>query len=275
MALLTKKPALTPEELKIPYSKYYNLELEGPEQFVWQILSKGPMDPSDALPVDRRFEGVDPVSYRDVELGYCIMEDGSGYMTHYTYLPNIPAAMVNWWFQWFTFKTPNMPEGQGNLRYKIWCPPDHFDHGFINPEKPEEGVYLHESLDFGEGDPRHYAQRRSLDPSLATLPPKMDAAMKKAGCSYGFGVNSTEGITGRVSFQMTRPKGAGCELFGRTWYGFVVRDGKIVRDYSGTQANEEKMRKTILHNAVEMRHLSRLLPPLYAEYGTKPIDEDF
>lgn len=275
MSIIKIKPPLSPEERNIPYSKYYNLELEGPDQFARQILSKGPMDPADAVPVERRFDSIDPEAYLDVELGYCLMPDGSGYVTAYDYLPNIHPNMIDWWFRWFNVKTANMPEGRGNLRYKIWCPPDHFDHGNVNPDNPDDGTVMHESLDLGAGMSKLRSMRLPIYPSLTTLPPEKAAAMKKAGCSYGFSALTTEGLTSRISCRVVRPRGGGAEVFNRIWYGYAVRGGKIVRDLNGVQADEERMRIIAIHNIVEVRHLAKLLPPLYAEYGAKPFDEDF
>ena len=44
-----------------------------------------------------------------------------------------------------------MVEGQGNLRYKIWNPLDHWDHKFVNGVDDKDGVWSMETLDLGAG----------------------------------------------------------------------------------------------------------------------------
>jgi hypothetical protein len=36
---------------------------------------------------------------------------------------------------------------KGNLKYKIWNPADHYDHGFIKGKDKHDGIYTVESLD--------------------------------------------------------------------------------------------------------------------------------
>lgn len=52
--------------------------------------------------------------------------------------------MIDWWFIWHFITPPNVPEGNGNLRYKIWCPNEHWDTGVV--DKKDEKRYLDQAI---------------------------------------------------------------------------------------------------------------------------------
>ena len=56
-----------------------------------------------------------------------------------------------------------MPAGQGNLKYKIWNPLDHWDHGFVNGKDKIDGIWTVETLDLGEGEAPVYTIRHHVD----------------------------------------------------------------------------------------------------------------
>ena len=60
----------------------------------------------------------------------------------------------------------------------------------------------------------------------------------------------------------------------RNWRGYVLNDqGKIVRmtkEYPTPAAEHVKM--DIYHNLVEIPHMAKFLPQLYAEESNKPVD---
>ena len=65
------------------------------------------------------------------------------------------------------------------------------------------------------------------------------------------------------------------ERISRMWFGYTVKDGKIVRDEStpSSMLCEEHLRKTLIHATVEAQQGIKWLPQLYAEFHNKPDDE--
>jgi hypothetical protein len=61
-------------------AKYYDLPLYAPCPRETQLMRHMPLDPKDALPVNRLIDLLEPKGYLDAEYGYCTMPDGSGYM---------------------------------------------------------------------------------------------------------------------------------------------------------------------------------------------------
>jgi hypothetical protein len=110
-----KRIELTPEEKAKPYSKYFYKEPSSPAPERLALMDK-PMDPSKALPIERINDLLDP-GYHEVEAGWCIMPNGTGYIANHLPMPGVTVDMVNWWFAWHSLE---------DLRYKIWWPDGHF-----------------------------------------------------------------------------------------------------------------------------------------------------
>lgn len=72
--------------------------------------------PSLALRIEDRNDLFRP-GYLECETGYCIMEDGSGYLANHTFMPGVTREMFEWWFAWHSVE---------DLRYRIWDPEDHY-----------------------------------------------------------------------------------------------------------------------------------------------------
>ncbi len=147
-----------------------------------QLIDAGPMDSKAGdqgrgLPGPAAAQGLSKVEY-----GYCMMEDGTGYLAVYTTYPNCTPEMLGWWFRWLNVHTKGMPEGQGNLKYKIWNPADHWDHGFINGKDKWGGIYTVESLDLGQGEEMVYTIRHAVDLRDYGLTEEREQALNAAGC---------------------------------------------------------------------------------------------
>ena len=106
------------EEKLLSYSKYYYWVMEGPNPVALQILNSGPVDPNMALAVQNINDILKP-GYLPIEQGYCLMPGGSGFIANYVKMPGVTAKMIDWWFVWHFITPPSIPEGNGNLRYKI------------------------------------------------------------------------------------------------------------------------------------------------------------
>jgi hypothetical protein len=243
-----------------------------------------PLDPEDALPVDRLVDLLEPTGYHKAEYGYCRMPDGSSYMAMYFVYPYCTPQMLGWWFRWLNVPPKDQPEGTGNLKYKLWCPPDHWTHRFINDKDPSVGMWAIESIDLGEGDERVYYLRERLDAKDYGLSASREKDLLEAGCWVDLATVTfySPEEPPRAQYPgswlwltLSRPCAqGGIELRTRLWIGYGAKDGKVYFDPATPPAalSEETMRKFLIHTTVEHQHLAKLLPKLYAEYSDRPDD---
>ena len=110
-----RKIPITPEQEALPISKYYHREPAPIPAEKLALLAKGPCDPGCALDIHHRND-LFLSGYLPVETGYCVLEDGTGFVANHTAMPGVTAEMFDWWFAW---------HGCGPLRYTIWDPEDH------------------------------------------------------------------------------------------------------------------------------------------------------
>ena len=82
--ILNKGPELSPEEKNSPLAKYYDIPLTPPGPLHQQILDYGcPLDPKLAIKIENMLDLLQVTGYQKQEFGYCMMEDGTGYMATY------------------------------------------------------------------------------------------------------------------------------------------------------------------------------------------------
>jgi hypothetical protein len=286
-----KGPELSPEEKKSPLAKYYDIPLTPLGPLQQQIIDYScPLDPKLALKPENMLDLAQVTGYQKQEYGYCMMEDGSGYVAVYTTYPNCTPEMVSWWMRWVNIYPKSLPKGRGNLKYKLWCPPDHYDHDFINGKDAMGGVWTVESLDFGEGDPKYGTIRHHVNLRNFGLTEQKEKELKAAGCwvdpSYvtfhtavpyhapGMSHTQLPGTYLNLTLSRMNPLGI-MEKISRMWVGYTVKDGKVVRDEStpSSMLCEKFLRKLLIHATVEAQQGSKWFPELYAKYHDKPDDE--
>jgi hypothetical protein len=272
-----KMPELATEEKKLPLAKYWEkYPLLMPPPLHRQLLDAGPMKLEDAVPAERWLDLLQIEGYRKVEYGYCMMPDSSGYYVEY-YLtpPAVKREMRAWFGKWVNIKSKSMVPGQGNLRYKLWCPVDHWDHKFVNGTDGSDGIWAFGTLDLGKSGAKNGSAETSHSINLRDygLTEKRENELKEAGCAVRAVYEEVEGGHHLV-LSLTRPcPFGGTETLSHEWIGWYAKDGKIVRD-EGTPVSEGYLKNVLEHNVVEHMHLPRFLPELYAEYHDKPMDAD-
>lgn len=120
---MSKLVPITEEQKKLSYAKYFYKPLAPmPEESV-RIAESGPVAIEKALHIDDRNLLFEP-GYLDTEIGYCVMEDGTGFVANLTKMPGVTAEIFDWWFAW---------HGLGELRYSIWDPEDHYSARSLDP----------------------------------------------------------------------------------------------------------------------------------------------
>ena len=273
---------LTENESRMPCARFYtDYPLHKPNPIYQQVLDQGPMDPKDAIPAQDWLSLIDIADkgYRDVMYGYCMMPDGSAFYIEYSTSPVTWQGKWRRWFgQWYNCYSKSTDPAEGNIRYKIWNPIDHWDHKFINGKDDSDGVWSLETLDLGKtGDPskgipqisyrlnlRDYGLTEEREEELKARDVRVEAFWEEFPGNPGH----------HLVLRFSRP----CPLGGREsvnceWLGDYPVDGKIVRDAS-TPCSEEIVRNILIHNTVERQHLYEVLPDLYEAYKDKDLTED-
>ncbi len=273
-------PELTEAEKKLPISKYYtDYPLHYPNPLYQQLLDNGEMDWKDAISVENWLDILTVDSYCKVEYGYCMMPDGTGYIANYSVLPgNITPEMRMWYVKWLNIHSKNLPEGCGNIRYKLWNQKDHMNHGLVNGDF-KQGIYTLETLSMGrdEREVAHLSVRHNFDVRDYGFSEEKYDELQKAGVAITSCWESFDCPGSHLVLSVTRncPLG-GVETCSREWIGYKAENGKVIRDYDtpGFMLNAQYLRDVQIHNTVEQQHLATFLPDLYAEYKDKENDAD-
>ena len=270
------KVPLCEQEKKIWYSKFYALPFEGLRESDSAVLD-APMDPAKALPIGSLLEFLRVKDEKEtVENGYCIGPDGHSYIVCTEYYPEFTVPMMVWWFQFLNHHPKDMPIGVGNLRYKIWCPADHWNHGLLDPDDPNSGLFINETLDLGAGTmERIEVINRSYTEEDIGLTPEMAKAMKDAGYAWMGGKGYGHGLPGGMGINIFKPvPEGGIKWSSIGWGGYQMKHGKPVELLGVNPPTYAEMKRELSHNIAERRHLHTFLGELYAVQSRKPLWED-
>ncbi|MBP1625785.1 MAG: hypothetical protein H6Q00_260 [Holophagaceae bacterium] len=248
-----------------PYAKWFDRPITPAPQEIYELLDKGPIDPSDALLLENRNDLLKP-GYLSVERGWCMMPDGSAFVAGLTKMPGVTAEMLEWWFYW---------HGLRGLRYAIWDADDHYDVQ-VAPECLERRL-----------DPSLSIKERGWDTTdivtedvgtgcmvldIAFVSPMTFgydmAAFEKGACTAISANLGPHGGDRLVCFShVARDIPGGVELRSRFWIGWNMVDGKPVR--VGTQVPTEVVeglaKGLVYHCPKEYHNLAAILPGVYAE----------
>lgn len=274
-----KIPELTAEEKTFPASRFItDYKLYPPNPLQQQILDAGPIPVEDAIPIDRWLDHLQITGYPKVCYGYTMMPDGSGFYIEYSASPATwQGKWRRWYGKWYNQYSKSMVPGQGNLRYKIWNPVDHWDHKFVNGKDDTDGVWSMETLDLGAtGDASKGigAVSHNIDLRDYGLSEERYEALVAADCRPEACYEEFDAPGHHLVLRFSRP----CPLGGREsinceWMGYWAKDGKIIRDEE-TPVDETYLKNVITHNTIERQHLYEVLPDLYEAYHALPMDAD-
>ena len=262
---MSQRPVLKPEERALSYAKYYDLPITPIPAEKLAILEAGPMDPKDALPIERRNDLFLP-GYLPGEIGYCVMPNGTGFIANRTEMPGVTPEMFEWWFAW---------HGLNDMRYRIWDPEDHFYARQQMPEKVlDPSVPMREKTwgtvhdvleDIGAGPDRlilEFQYPHVLGYEEEKVGTSVCATMM---CANGHGPTPGEGVAA-IMTHMVREIEGGIELRSRFWIGYGLVDGQVVKLLpDGVKVPEVVPQGLFAHNLKEFGHLATILPSLYAE----------
>lgn len=267
-------PPLTPEEKLRPFAKYYR----DPVPPVPEHLAKmdTPCDPSKAIFPEQMNDLLNP-GYLDVEIGWCNLPNGAGFIANCYQHTGVTAAMIDWWFAWHTLE---------DLRYRIWYPPQHGGI-MISPETRKRmldpsipmreknwGVTHHvtencdcgmENIDISFLSPKDFGfdMSRWKEPFVSTF---------AGGFGWACTVDKTdESITApALMCHIFRNIPGGIEHRTRFWLGYRLSNGKPELSLPpGIAVPTFAVQGLARHNVKEFKNLGVLLPQIYREIGGK------
>lgn len=267
---------LNEKESKRPYAKYYTEDMAQPNQDQIAKLLQGPMDPQLAISPEDAYKLLEP-GYVEGETGYCVLENGAGYLAVNNQFPGATLEMVKWWFAWHPLE---------QARYRIWNPYCHQSVAISDENREkilDDNIPLEEKIkdvihfvmeDIGGGMEDvviHFMAPEALGFSKSEL--DKNNAFIIGG--YGLSENRTN-PTGKVPAIMLhyfRETENGLESRTRFWMGYRYNKGipMCVLPH-GVRVPEIVPMGLALHNVEEYSHLASFLPKLYKELGeNKPI----
>jgi len=265
---------LTAREKERPYSKYFYQPMAPVPKEILDFLEHGPIDAALATPIEQRNDLLKP-GYLPAEMGYCIMPDGSGYVSMLTRMPGVTSEMIDWWFAW---------HGLEGLRYKIWDPDDHLGV-HVAPQdlarRLDPGLSLRERNwnttdivleDIGTGNLElaiSFMSHEDFGYDMDRFrPPNVLTAVSANASLAGPGIPI-------VTFtHFVREIPGGIELRSRFYMGWNIINKKPVR--VAEQIPLELVRGLAYHCPKEYTNLAAILPTVYSENVSR-VDriEDF
>ncbi len=262
---------LTEAEQTRPYSKYYHQPLAAPNPQLMAVLQQGPMNPAHALMPEQINDLLKP-GYLEVETGYCILPDGTGYAAVNTRFPGVTVAMVNWWFAWHALE---------DMRYMLWFPKGHYGieiseadrAAILDPATPMTEKFqgrTHTVIEDTGGGPEDI-RISFLKP--AALGFDMDR-FKAPAAGTVIGANGVAQLRSggpkapAIMVHLVREIPGGVEFRTRFWMGYHMIDGKPVKLLpEGVRIPMEAPMGLAFHNVEEYSNLAAILPDLYRESG--------
>ena len=113
-----KKVGVSREEKQLPYYKYFEQDLAPVPEEKLAVLEAGPQKEKKAVPFEQKDLFLAGKDDDYCQIGYGVMDDGTGFVSNTTYMPGVAGEMLDWWFPWHSVGS--------DLRYKIWDPEDHY-----------------------------------------------------------------------------------------------------------------------------------------------------
>jgi phloretin hydrolase len=265
-----KRRDLTEEEKKKPYARYFFRELAAIPARDLEKANAGPSDPARVTSIQNRNDLMKP-GYLEVETGYTVMPDGSGFAATLVKMPGVTPDMLDWWFNWHPLE---------GLRYAMWCPVAHTDISVKNPNihLDSSGIPLMERNYGSTHYPVEGFNVRGADKvRIEFFSPQdfgLDMGMfKKPEISRAYCANviiDAIRVPFNSFFHAVREVEGGIEYRSRYWIGYTMKSGNPVRSKIPLPYKMMDLaRNNCLHSLTEYNNLASFLPQLYQEMGGK------
>lgn len=231
------------------------------------------MDPAKALPFERLNDLLDP-GYHEVETGYCVLQNGAGYVAVNNVFPGCTVDMMRWWFAWHA--------AGGGLRYKIWFPPG---HSSITVDDQDRAKLLDPSIPIDQksqnvthwvvedvGGGYEDIEIFFLDPQTIGFDMSRFRAPNVAAVFGGYGISELrQGPSQKspaIMVHFVREIEGGIEFRTRFWMGYRINKGRgmcVLPPW--VRLPLEVPMGLAYHNVLEYSNLASFLPQIYAEEG--------
>jgi hypothetical protein len=269
------RPDLTDEEKARPFSKYYYEEIPEPDPAHMAMMDT-PCDPDMAIYPEQLNDLLNPGDLA-VEIGWCNLQNGAGFIANRVLHPHATAGMVDWWFAWHPLE---------DLRYRIWYPPQHAGI-MVSPESRKRllddtipmsqrnwGVVHHvtENCDCGMENititflsPADFGfdMARFKAPHVATFTGGFGWAVEVHKCDASITAPA-------LMCHVFRSTPEGLEHRTRFWMGYRISCGKPELTLPpGVSVPQAAIQGLARHNVKEFTRFRDFLPRIYAEFGER------
>ena len=267
-----EQPPLTETEKARPFARYYREPVPPDPEHLAKMDT--PCDPAKALYPEQMNDLLNP-GHLDVEIGWCNLPNGAGFIANCYQYKRVTAEMIDWWFCWHTLE---------DLRYRLWFPPQHAGI-MISPETRKR--MLDPNIPFSEknwGATHHVTENcdngmENID--ITFLSPKdfgFDMSRWKepyvstfaGGYGWACAVNKTdESITApALMCHIFRPIPGGLEHRTRFWLGYRFSGGKPELSLPpGVKVPVAAVQGLARHDVKEFKNFGAFLPEIYKEFG--------
>jgi hypothetical protein len=277
--MTTKKSELAPlslEDHSKAYAKYYRDPIHPDPGHL--AMMDTPCDPSKAIYPGQINDLLDPGDL-EVEIGWCNLPNGAGFVANRNVYKNVTAEMIDWWFAWHPLE---------DLRYRIWYPPQHAGIGLspesrqriLNPSIPISeknwGVTHHvtedcncgmENIDITFLSPKDFGfdMTRWEEPYVSTFVGGFGWSCPADKSDYARKAPS-------LMCHIFRQVPGGLEHRTRFWMGYRMPQGKPeLMLPPGVAVPAIAVQGLAQHNVCEFSNLAILLPEIYKEFGGRMI----
>lgn len=266
---------LTPEERSQPYAKYFTRPPAEPTPEHLAAMDT-PIDPAKALLPKDRNRLLNP-GYEEVEIGWCVLPNGAGYVSNLTRMPGVTLEMFAWWFAWHAIE---------DLRYKIWWPEGHFAIGIPDPAERTRAQNPTLSLaQRTQGITHHVVEDTGCGPEdilISFMSPAEFGFDTDLFAAQRFIAIAANGKSRPVDTFFLRPWApammchlareidGGIELRTRFWLGYRLVDGKPKCKLPPFVKLPAAVAQGLaIHNVREFTNLASFLPNIHAEHADR------
>lgn len=265
---------LTEEEKKLPYSKYFDKPLPEVDPKLLEEMSASPLSPEKLTSIFDRNDILKP-GYLETENGYTKMEDESGCVATKVEMPGVTPEMIDWWFAW---------HGMKDLRYKIWCPTDHYAAHVLEKDvahRLDKALSLKErnwgttdvvTENVGGGAQKMHL--RFFSPEEYGYDPEL---VKNVDVIISANVSDAETGHGLITFtHVIRKIPGGVEYRSHYYQGYNIDEtgNPVAVAIPEGGFPMEVMQGCAYHSLLEYTNLAQILPELYNAYGQDDLTEN-
>ncbi len=264
-------PGYRGHDLKLPYAKYFRPHTAPALPHVVDAFHAKPVA-AGRIPAFERITGdLTPTGYSPIETGYGQTAAGITWVAVHTRMPDVTAAMWDWWFGWHSSES---------ARYKLWHPDAHqyaaIERDLTTARIPDRAKYIGNTSYVDE-----YIGPKLQQLAIGFRDPVAHGFDVPAGHTVIFGRvgNSIAPVDLGWLAHQVRPTPEGCEMRSRFYLNVrglhtpnlaqaacAIARGPSA-DPRDTTLGLDVGRDLLMHCGQEMHHLAGFLPELYREFA--------